>query len=581
MSNTSQEKRTATAILLSIIVILIYNQVIAPKPQPNPAPPAKTQSTGQATQKTQSIQSPPPAAITQGNNQGSSIATPSQTTTNTPSRSDYEQSEHFTVEHDLYVATFSTLGGRLLSFQLKEYKAERTSAAPLELVHVADAVFPLGVYVAGTNDAGVQYRIPEGGVTAGAALNGSTYTAPTTGNLSIKLLGTLPNGTSIEKTISFQKNKYLLDVAIRLGTAAGDGSNLWLEWTDSFDPEAASLKYNPKEFVLLEEDSDITRIAPTGLEGNSAEHATRWVAFGGNYFTAVLLNSENGVNTSIGSFGNTFFFRGRGDSVKGTFSLYLGPKHRELLRAYGHDLHRTVDLGWFAFVGDPILHGLHFLYSLLGNYGLAIVALTLLLKTALLPLTKTSFRSMKAMQDLQPEIKALRERVKDPTQLNKEVMSLYQKRGVNPLGGCFPMLLQMPIFLGMYNALQRDIDLRHAPFALWINDLSTPEGLRIFGVAVPVMILLMGASMLFQQITSPAVGDPAQRKAMFAVPVVFTIMFVLFPFPSGLVLYWLTNNVISIIQQMALRSEKGANPLKATLIGSVVVFVVAVVLTLL
>jgi YidC/Oxa1 family membrane protein insertase len=185
------------------------------------------------------------------------------------------------------------------------------------------------------------------------------------------------------------------------------------------------------------------------------------------------------------------------------------------------------------------------------------------------------------MQDLQPEIKALRERIKDPNQLNQEVMALYQKRGVNPLGGCFPMVMQMPIFLGMYNALQRDIDLRHAPFALWVNDLSAPEGLHVFGIAIPVMILLMGASMLWQQVTTPSAADPAQKKAMYVVPVVFTVMFVLFPFPSGLVLYWLVNNVISIVQQMALRSEKGANPLKATMIGSVCVFAVAFVLTLL
>lgn len=272
--------------------------------------------------------------------------------------------------------------------------------------------------------------------------------------------------------------------------------------------------------------------------------------------------------------------RSLGTPTGGRFTVFAGPKNRNMLRDYGKDLHRTVDLGWFAFVGEPILHGIHLLYGVLGNYGLAIVLLTLLLKTALLPLTKTSFQSMKKMQDLQPEIKALRERVKDPNQLNQEVMGLYKKRGVNPLGGCFPMVLQMPIFLGMYNALQRDIDLRHAPFALWINDLSAPEGLEVLGITIPVMILLMGASMLFQQITTPTAADPAQKRIMYFVPVIFTGMFVIYPFPSGLVLYWLVNNLISIVQQVALRSEEGANPLKSTLIGGVIVFVGAYVLTL-
>jgi YidC/Oxa1 family membrane protein insertase len=261
--------------------------------------------------------------------------------------------------------------------------------------------------------------------------------------------------------------------------------------------------------------------------------------------------------------------------------VYAGPKRHDDLEKAGHQLTRTVDLGWFGFVGQPVLLLLDFLYGVLGNYGLAIIALTLLVKTALLPLSKSSFESMKKMQDLQPELAALKERVKDQAQLQQEMMAMYKRRGVNPMGGCLPMMLQIPIFLGMYNGLRSSIELRHAPFALWIKDLASPESLNVAGVPVPIMILLMGASMILQQVTTPATGDPQQRKIMMFAPVIFTIMFVIYPFPAGLVLYMLVNNTVSILQQGAMRGKKGMSALNVTLLGGAAVFGTGFVLTLL
>lgn len=187
---------------------------------------------------------------------------------------------------------------------------------------------------------------------------------------------------------------------------------------------------------------------------------------------------------------------------------------------------------------------------------------------------------MKAMQDLQPEMKALRERVKDPNQLNQEMMALYKKRGVNPMGGCLPILVQIPVFFGLYSALQHAIELRHSRFALWVHDLSAPESLQIAGVPVPVMVLLFGLSMFLQVYTSPKPADPMQAKINLAMPVVFTVMFVIFPFPAGLVVYWLTNNVISIVQQMYLRRGPNAKPLIPTLITALIILGFAYTLTL-
>jgi YidC/Oxa1 family membrane protein insertase len=199
----------------------------------------------------------------------------------------------------------------------------------------------------------------------------------------------------------------------------------------------------------------------------------------------------------------------------------------------------------------------------------------------MLPLSKASFESAKKMQNLQPEIKALRERIKDPTQLNQEMFALYKRKGVNPMGGCFPVLIQIPVFLGLYNALLNALELRHAPYALWIKDLSAPENLQLFGIGIPVMVLLMAASMIYQTWTTPnPSADPTQQKMMMIMPVVFAGMFIVFPMPAGLVLYWLVNNIISIIQQLYMRSSEKGSVYIGTLVASVVIFGVGYLLTL-
>jgi len=184
---------------------------------------------------------------------------------------------------------------------------------------------------------------------------------------------------------------------------------------------------------------------------------------------------------------------------------------------------------------------LKFFYNLIHNYGVAIILLTIVIKLILYPLTHKSFKSMKEMQKIQPKITALREKYKDNKEmLNKEIMTLYRTQKVNPLGGCLPMLLQIPVFFALYKVLLDSIELRHAPFIFWIQDLSAKDPYYI----TPI---LMGASMFIQQKMTPQVGDPTQAKLMLMLPIVFTFMFL--NFPSGLVIYWLVNNLLSIAQQ--------------------------------
>ena len=206
-------------------------------------------------------------------------------------------------------------------------------------------------------------------------------------------------------------------------------------------------------------------------------------------------------------------------------------------------LEKTVDFGWFDIIAKPLLLSLTFFYRFLGNYGLAIILITIIIKILFWPLTHKSFKSMRGMQKLQPEMAKLKEKYGDKKEeMAKQQMQLYKQYNVNPLGGCLPMLLQIPVFIALYRGLMDSIELRHASFiGFWINDLSAKDPTYI----AP---LVMGLSMFLQQKMTPTAADPAQAKMMLLMPVIFTVMFL--NFPSGLVIYWLVNNLISIAQQL-------------------------------
>ena len=235
------------------------------------------------------------------------------------------------------------------------------------------------------------------------------------------------------------------------------------------------------------------------------------------------------------------------------YQAYFGPKKMATLKEAGHDLERIVNFGWFDKLARPVLYLLNFLYSYVGNYGIAIILVTILIKILFWPIAQKGLKSMKNMQKIQPKMAKLKEKYKDDkARLNEEMMGLYKTYKVNPLGGCLPMLLQIPVFFALYKVLLQAIELRHAPFMLWITDLSAPDRLMI-GIdipylgGIPVLTLLMGGSMFLQQKMTPSSPDPTQAKIMMFLPVIFTFMFL--NFASGLVLYWLVNNLLSIGQQ--------------------------------
>jgi YidC/Oxa1 family membrane protein insertase len=222
--------------------------------------------------------------------------------------------------------------------------------------------------------------------------------------------------------------------------------------------------------------------------------------------------------------------------------LFIGPKDIDILKAQGSSLEQSLDLGWFTVLAKPMLHTLKFFYTYIPNYGVGIIFITIILKIIFFPLTHKSYKSMKEMGKLQPKMAALKEKYKnDRDAMNRAVMELYRDHKVNPLGGCLPMLVQIPVFFALYKALMFSIELRHAPFMLWITDLSDKDPYYV----TPI---IMGATMFIQQKMTPSTMDEMQQKIMLALPVVFTFMFL--NFPSGLVLYWLVNNILTIGQQM-------------------------------
>ena len=584
-----EDRRTAIAILLIIMTVMMYSEMVLAPTMRTPAPVGAARSA--------SVQgtTPQTGAAQNGAGQygaglrssasglpgvGSPVA-PEQA----PSPAEIRAAPSITVDTPYFIASFTTFGGRLTSFQLKDHRENLQDTRLLDMVSVPEnAPLPLGIYSGLRSDLRTAYSIASLKPAGSTPLTSAPIIVAPDQTLSITLQGTLSDGSAITKTLSFQGSSYLFNVAASLEEPSTDGTSLWLEWT-RFLPEAVLHDpIDPWTFTSLSDANKVqhVQLPSITLDGLSQPMSTQWIGVADKYFTATLLSDQAGFNARYGRVGPLFLHRVAGTPSEGRFSLFAGPKDYRVLQQLGNQLERSIDLGFFSFLAYPLLILIRLFHSIFHNYGLAIVGVTLLIKGLFFPLTKASLKSMKAMQDLQPEMQALRERVKDPTQLNQEMLQLYKRRGVNPMGGCLPILLQIPVFFGLYSALLHSIELRHAAFGLWIHDLSVPERLEFFGINFPIMILIMGVAMFYQQWSTPMPTiDPAQRRMMLIMSALFPVSFLIFPFPSGLALYMLTNTSISLIQQAYLRSDTHKSPGRATTLASLGIFAIAFVLTLL
>lgn len=444
-----------------------------------------------------------------------------------------------TVETDLVTATITTQGGRLESLRLKRFRRSVGPDSPdLNLVESGAAVLPLTLQLgASATDAGIAYEADRDRLTLTGNADGA-----------VTLTGRRPDGSTITKRLGFKGDSYLFS----LNASVRDGAvGLVLAPVASEGAQGGQHSGVESAIALDASNRRVTEHAVKDLSGDAVTiPEALWAGFSAQYFAALAMPMQGAAKIVMGKSGDVPVVRVDVPVADGAagFDLFFGPKDPKVLDGLAHDLDRVIDFGWFWFIAQPLLRLLELFQKLTGNYGVAIILLTALVKVVTIPLTQTSFRSMRAMQQLQPEMQRLRERHKDDQmELQKQMMELYKKNKVNPFAGCLPMILQMPIFIGLYQALNHAIELRHAPFMLWIDDLSAPDWLSVGGVHVPVLVILMGLSMLVQQRMTPQQGDPAQQRMMMVMPLVFTFMFI--NFPSGLVLYWLVNNVMTIAQQ--------------------------------
>jgi YidC/Oxa1 family membrane protein insertase len=556
-------KRTLIAIVLSIAVLFIYQNYFAPKPVKQPAPPQQEAAVAPqaAPQPPAAAEKPAPAPAGQQAAAGRIVAAPTE----------QGKEQDVVVETNLYRAILSTRGASLKSFQLKQYRTELENtedlvdifyrligkgkakpaggSKPIELVHVASGMpRPLSVSFADST-----LNVPEDGFyeTTADKLDLTKSADPRR----LTFTQTYPGEMRIEKTFIFHPEKYSFELEVKVYnlSAAPLNQKGSLTWYQYVDPNAPTDSYGhdgPVSYI----DKSIDRLEVAKLEADKVVGPNvSWGGFESKYFIASLI-PQNPSLTSLGTSKDGSNLVGVG--LKGpknlipygqagvfSYTLYLGPKDYNILKTLNIGLENAIDFGdWLKWLAIPLLVSLKFLYGYVHNYGIAIIILTILIKLIFWPLGNKSYKSMKEMQKLQPLMTALREKYKDDkARLSQESMALYKAHKVNPLGGCLPMIVQIPVFFGLYKSLLYAIELRHSPFFWWIQDLSAKDPYYI----TPIV---MGATMFIQQKMTPTGADPMQAKLMLFMPVIFTFMFL--NFPSGLVIYWLFNNVISIGQQV-------------------------------
>lgn len=455
-----------------------------------------------------------------------------------------------TVTPPLYKAVLHSGGGVLRQFMLSRYHMGiDRDAAPVNLIESsAIRVAPLGLLVNGQPSWNTGQWAFEGGDLNLA--DGQTGT--------LRFVGSV-DGLRVVRELEFHADSYLVTEKLHLapeGDAPRTARVGFTLGTTSLTPGES--QYNLTRVAWFADGSFSEKSSTGDLEkGVLIDGSIDWAGVMSNYFLAAVAPKdtravlkgklEGGVYRVAVERPDQMVNPGNSDVI--VCNYWFGPKERDLLNAAPNNLGKAIDLGWFGFIARPLVTLLDFFYKYVGNYGTAIILLTILIKLVFWPLSHKSYKSMEQMKKLQPMLAKVREKhADDREKMNEEMMRLYKTYKVNPAGGCLPMLVQIPVFFGLYQALLNAIELRHAPFIahvpftdiVWLADLSAKDPFY-------VTPLVMGATMFLQQKLTPPAGDPTQAKVMMFMPVVFTFLFL--NFPSGLVVYWLCNNVLSIAQQ--------------------------------
>ena len=380
-------------------------------------------------------------------------------------------------------------------------------------------------------------------------------------------------GVRVQKQFVFLPDSYLIELNVTISNhspvAIADNPFVKIAHVVD-DPESRLTFEGPMGLV----NDKLEEIKVDDIEDKpEIEGMFRWIGITDRYFMTVLIPEDSISGTmKMEKVGEDMIISqlilpkteiAPGETQVFPFKAFVGPKDTETLAKANYELGKAVNFGMFDILAKPFLWIMNQIYKVIPNYGIAIIILTLITKIILFPLGNKSYKSMNDMKRMQPLITELREKYKDDKKkLNEETMALYRTYKINPMGGCLPMVVQLPVFFALYRMLYQAIELRHAPFFGWINDLSAPDRLFEFGFSVPfmeppygipVLTIVMGATMFLQQKMSPPPGDPTQAKLMMFMPLIFTVIFI--NFSAGLVLYWLINNVFSIAQQYYIQKK--------------------------
>jgi YidC/Oxa1 family membrane protein insertase len=507
------------------------------------------------------------------------------------------EKKEVSVETQNYWAVFTSEDGRLKHFRLKKYEDRvEQSSLTIKLIQLVQSILgkkeeeikkPLPLDLVNTSE--------EEGLPLGLTFNESGP-SPSEGNWEVdreqlRLLSngekgeiaftkSLESGLKVIKLYRFNTDQYAigLDVEIENNSSKEITTPVGLQWIGRIElvklADEENKDYGLKYSFFKNQKVEKKDLGGTGTSGCtpgcgstkrnietfeiSHKGELKWFAFEGEYFTALLISPPSEKNLSLSVKGdeknllkanlvNAPVSIPPKQAIKVPYQIYLGPKEIDRLKGLGAGAENLVDFGWFTVVAKPLLWFLKLTNNITGNFGIDIIILSILIKIIFIPLTQISMKSMKEMQKVQPEMNRLKEQYKnDKARLQQEIMLLYKRRKINPMSGCLPMVIQIPVFIALYNALQYTIEMRHAPFFLWIRDLAAKDPIYI----TP---LIMGATMVLQQKMTPTAADPTQAKMFLLMPVMFTFLFL--NFPSGLVLYWLVNNVLSIAHQYYLNKK--------------------------
>ena len=465
------------------------------------------------------------------------------------------QGERIVVRTDLYVAEIDTVGGTLRRLELLKHRDSLDEKKNLVLLgpeHGYEAQSGLA------GDLGANHR------TLWQAEAGPRELAQGQAALQLKLSAQGRDGIAVSKVYTFHRDSYLIDVSfeVRNGSAAPVSPYAYFQLTHGGKPQSAgnsiAQTFGAQSFTGFAEytsDKKYEKVDFTDIDKGKASHVKQskdgWIAFVQHYFVSAWLPPENVQRD--------FSIEKRPDGgyvariltpapaiapgASGTVSarLFSGPQEQRRLKEASPGLELVVDYGWLAIIAWPLFWVLEKSFELSGNWGVAIILLTVLIKLAFFPLSAASYKSMAKMKVITPRLTKIREMyANDRVKMNQAMMDLYKTEKINPLGGCFPIVVQIPVFIALYWVLLAAIELRNAPFVLWIKDLSALDPYY-------VLPILMTVTMVIQTKLNPTPPDPVQAKVMQVMPFVFSIFF--FFFPAGLVLYWLVNNILSILQQ--------------------------------